>query len=60
MSHATTCHVQLVLGNCTNLQLHATVAIPKISNSVEMLDFYIKWPMGQMIMVEMANLNKFT
>ncbi len=43
MSHATACHVQLVLGNYTNLQLHvshatefqlhATVAKPKISSS---------------------------
>jgi hypothetical protein len=44
MSHATACHVQLVLGNCTNLQLHVshateiqlqtTVARPKISSNV--------------------------
>jgi len=25
---------------------------------IDVLDFYIKWPMGQMIMVEMANLKK--
>ncbi len=43
--HATACHVQPVLGKCTNLQLHvshatkfqlhATVAKPKISSSVD-------------------------
>jgi hypothetical protein len=27
---------------------------------LEVLDFYIKWPKGQMIMVEMANLKKLT
>jgi len=25
---------------------------------IDVLDFYIKWPMGQMVMVEMANLKK--
>jgi hypothetical protein len=25
---------------------------------IEVLDFYIKWPIGQMIMVEMVNLKK--
>ncbi len=44
MSHATACHVQLILGNCINLYLHVshptefqsqmTVAKPKISSSV--------------------------
>jgi hypothetical protein len=32
--HAIACHVQLVLGNYINLQLHATIAKPKISSSV--------------------------
>jgi len=27
---------------------------------LEVLDFYIKWPKGQMIMIEMANLKKLT
>jgi hypothetical protein len=25
---------------------------------IEVMDFYIKWPIGQMIMVEMGNLKK--
>jgi hypothetical protein len=52
LSHATACHVQLVLGNCTNLQLHvshaiefqlhATVAKPKISSSASIYFLNLK------------------